>query len=209
MKIIGLTGGIGCGKSTVSALFAARGITIIDADEVAHDLMRPEAAGWCAFVERWGTTFLQEDGFFNRPKLREHFFHHPVFKREWEACLHPLIFSTIVVLTEEKKSEWQKHHVNAPYLMWSIPLLFESKHGLYDPHLWRRLVIDVSVDVQVQRVSRRGVPLETIYTIMRSQVSRATRLAQADDILFNYAVPDRLAVMVEAIHHYYVSLLAH
>jgi dephospho-CoA kinase len=198
-KIIGLTGGIGCGKTTFSHAFCSLGVPVLDADESAHRLCQPYELGWQAIVALWGKDFLNADESLNRPLLREQVFKDKEFKEKWEACLHPLIFRDI----QEQTEHYRK--VGVPYIIWSIPLLLESKRYLNEVN--RILVIDVPVSVQVERVLKRGITLDIAYSIIASQVSRSIRQRYADDLVINIGKEHHLPAIVGELHRSYLGFI--
>lgn len=197
MKIIGLTGGIGCGKTTVSEAFASLGVPVVDADQIAHAISEPQQAGWLAIVERWGQRFLQANDQLDRAKLRDAIFKTPTLKEELEACLHPLIFQCF----QEETTIYAAR--KEPYIIWSVPLLLESVR--YRDRIDRLIVVDVPVHVQLARVMARGIPLATAQAILASQVSRSVRQAAADDLIVNTGLPETTLKIVEFLHTSYMK----
>ncbi len=196
MKIIGLTGGIGCGKSAVSNDFEVLGVPVIDADKIAHALSEPGQLGWQAITRQWGALFLDEMQRVDRPKLREAIFHNALLKVQLEACLHPLIFDEVLIQTDRFRAH--------SYIIWSIPLLLESLR--YRDRVHRILVVDVPVSLQIHRVRERGISLETTRHILQNQMFRSARQAQADDLLINIGSREALSRMVRYLHTCYALL---
>jgi dephospho-CoA kinase len=195
MLKIGLTGGIGCGKTTVSKIFDQLHTPIIDADEIAHQLV---AAGQPALLEieqAYGSGMLNSDGSLNRKKLRELIFSEPSQKQKLENMLHPLVYLSI-------KTEVER--LNTPYCIICIPLLFETHMS----HLVDRiLVVDCSVQTQIKRLKKRdNMTLESIQSIINSQVSQAFRKAHTNDLIDNSETNDRLAEQIKKLHNFYLSL---
>lgn len=194
---IGLTGGIGCGKSTVSRLFEQLKIPVIDADEIAHRLV---AIGQPALIRiqiEIGPELLNTDGSLNREKLRELIFSDPKQKQKLESILHPLVYESIQTKVEQLKS---------PYCIICIPLLFETNMTNF---VDRILVVDCPVETQIERVSKRdNMTRERIQSIINSQVSRTFRMAKAHDLIDNSETDDRLAEDVKKLHNLYLSLSA-
>lgn len=191
---IGLTGGIGSGKSLVADLFAERGAAIIDTDRIAHQLTMPNGAAMAAIGRVFGPEFLSADGAMDRAKMRQHVFSNNDAKRQLEAILHPLILSA----TERAATE-----ASGAYLMFVVPLLVES--GRWRQRVSRVLVVDCPETVQVQRVMRRnGLSEAEVRAIMATQVPRATRLAAADDIVINDADTAALVPQVDRLHASYL-----
>ena len=198
MLIIGLTGGIGSGKSTVEALFKQLGVSVIDADEVGKSLVKPGSPILNDIVSHFGSSVLNSDGSLNRGMLREIIFNSPNARKQLEAILHPAILAEMLNLAR---------HINAPYCIFSIPLLFESGQ---DCHVSRTLVIDCPVELQKERVAKRdGLNLNQIDAIIASQASRETRLAQADDIIDNSQSLDKLNDQITTLHKKYLTIASH
>lgn len=194
MLKVGLTGGIGCGKTTVSELFAELGVAVIDADLIARRLVQPGQPALRQIVAMWGKDMLESDGSLNRSRLRERVFSQPETKQALEALLHPLIFQAM---------RTEMAVLNDPYCLLAIPLLFETQMtALAD----RILVIDCPTQLQIERVRRRDqLSTGQIEAIIASQVSREYRLAHADDLIENTASNDKLAEDVKKLHNLYLS----
>lgn len=193
--IVGVTGGIGCGKTTVTDLFAAKGIDIVDADIVARDVVVPGSQGLNELVTQFGDGILNDNNELNRAALRTLIFADSKAKEIVNQILHPLI---------RKNMMQQLINTRSQYCMLSAPLLFENKlQTMVD----RTLVIDISESLQVERaLARDGGNEETIKSIIRSQVSREQRLAFADDIIDNSSSQSALAPQVDALHLKYKAL---
>jgi dephospho-CoA kinase len=195
MLKVGLTGGIGCGKSTVAKIFADLNIPILDADEIAHRLVDKGQPALAQICREFGPDILRPDDSLNREKLRELVFSDPLQKQKLESILHPLIFSTIAAELER---------LTAPYCIISIPLLFETGMAHF---VDRILVIDCPVETQVERVKARDkLTVERIQSIIDNQVSRTLRKANADDVIDNTGPDYRLAEQVKKLHNLYLSL---
>ena len=194
MLKIGLTGGIACGKTTVTLLFQEHNVPIIDADVIAHELVAVGQPALNSIRELFGDRVLKEDGSLNRKVLRELVFNNPAEKSKLEDLLHPLIYKTI---------QYQVKQLNGPYCIICVPLLFETQWtSLVD----RVLVVDCPVEVQIKRLlNRETMPLNTIYNIINSQVSRDFRIEHADDLLNNINTQDVLAEDVKKLHNLYVT----
>ena len=197
MLRIGLTGGIGSGKSTVAALFATRGVPVIDTDEIAHRLSQPGQAAFDEIVRDFGEGILDENRRIDRNRLRERVFDNDDERRRLETILHP----HIRVAAQEKLAE-----LSAPYCVLVVPLLIESGfQDLTD----RILVVDAHENMQIQRTAARsGMSEAEIRKIMSAQASRAQRLQKADDVIDNNSDRKKLEAEVERIHQWYLSLAA-
>ena len=168
MLKIGLTGGIGCGKSTVARIFEQLKTPVIDADDIAHQLVAIGQPALAQIQQEFGTDVLNPDGSLNRKKLRELIFSDPEQKQKLESILHPLVYQSI---------QAELKQLNTPYCIICIPLLFETNMTrLVD----RILVVDCPVETQIERIRKRdNMTIERIQSIIDSQVSRAFRKAQA------------------------------
>jgi dephospho-CoA kinase len=195
MLKIGLTGGIGCGKSTVANIFEQLKVPVIDADDIAHQLVAVGQPALARIALEYGQDILNTDGSLNRTRLRELVFSDAQQKQKLEAILHPLVYQTIQTELEQ---------LTAPYCIIGIPLLFETKMThLVD----RTLVVDCSVETQLERLQKRdAMTIASIQAIIDSQVSRAFRKAHADDLIDNSKTDDRLAEAVKKLHNFYLSL---
>ena len=193
--VIGLTGGIGSGKSVCAALFSTHGVPVIDADELAHALVAPGTPALADIIAAFGPEYLGADGRLDRDKLRRRIFTDVAGRHRLETILHPLIRININELIE---------NISAPYCLVSIPLLLETgQTDLVD----RILVIDVPESLQISRAAARDrLPMNTIRPILETQVDRATRLAAADDVINNTGSLDELAKKVQALHETYLAL---
>ncbi|WP_333878987.1 dephospho-CoA kinase [Methylobacter sp.] len=198
MLKVGLTGGIGCGKSTVAKIFADLNIPVLDADEIAHRLVKKGQPALVQIQQEFGKAILNPDGSLNRQHLREIVFSDLKQKQKLESILHPLVYKTIQAELEQLVS---------PYCIISIPLLFETNMT----HLVDRiLVIDCPVETQIERVKTRdNLTVERIQSIIDNQVSRAYRKANAEDLIDNSATDYRLAEQVKKLHNLYLSLSAY
>ena len=197
MFSVALTGGIGSGKSTVSALFAALGAAIIDADAISHTLTAKNGTALPEIAAAFGAGLVDAEGHLDRARLRGMVFSNAADRRRLEAILHPLIRAEMLTRMQES---------DAPYAILAIPLLFETgQTDLAD----RVLVIDTPEPLQIQRVqARSGLAPSEIRRIMASQVSRAERLAGADDIIDNSGSAEALAPQVRELHQRYLQLAA-
>jgi dephospho-CoA kinase len=195
MLKIGLTGGIGCGKSTVGHIFTQLGVKIIDADTISHQLVLPGNAAFLDIVEYFGQDVLLENGQLNRPFLKSLIFKNPDAKKQLETILHPKIF---------KEIEQQLDNITDRYCIISIPLLFETNaQKLVD----RILVVDCDEQTQIARVQQRDhLAIHTIKAIIASQVNADYRRTCANDIIENSFNHDTLAQQVKKLHNFYLSL---
>lgn len=194
VTVIGLTGGIASGKTTAAKLFAELGVPIIDADEISHQLTKPDAVGYDAIVKRFGDTILHIDKTINRKKLRRIIFQNKIQRRWLENLLHPLIRQTM-------KEAIAK--VQSPYCICVIPLLAESK-GI--DFIDRVLVIDTPLELQVERAKKRDeTNTKAIQKIIDAQASQQERLKMADDVLVNDGDLEVLAAAVKRLHEQYIK----
>lgn len=193
--IVGLTGGIGSGKSEVSRRFEKLGINIVDADVVAREVVALGSPSLKAIEKHFGLDTLKQDGTLDRQKLRELIFAHPTKKTWLENLLHP------VIRTETIK---QLNQAKSPYVILASPLLLEtSQHELVD----RILVVDADEALQLARASRRDENnSEQIKKIMATQMTRTIRRAKADDIIENHGDLSELELQVQQLHTRYLAL---
>ena len=196
MFVVGLTGGIGSGKSTVADCFAAHGVPVIDTDVIAHRLTAPGGAALDAIRAAFGETVMQTDGTLDRAALRRRVFTDADARRQLEGILHPRIRQVV---------EQTLAALAAPYVLIVIPLLVET--GGYRDLLNRVLVVDCPEDLQIARVmARSGLSRDEVMAILAAQAGRAERLAVADDVLVNTASPEALRARVVALHQRYQTL---
>lgn len=191
---IGLTGGIGSGKSTVAGMLAARGAAVIDADAISRGVTAPGGRAIEAIAQMFGPHMIAADGAMNRQAMRERVFQDPEAKRQLEAIIHPLVSQ---ITTEQTQWALERHHT---CLVFDVPLLVESGER------WRRqldrvLVVDCDAATQRQRVmARNGLAAEEIDRIISQQASRAQRLACADTVIVNQSINlHELAVQVSQV----------
>ena len=193
---VGLTGGIGCGKSTVADLFAERGATIVDTDVIAHALTAPQGAAMPAIVAEFGPDFAQPDGALDRARMRTLVFADATARARLEAILHPRIRAATAAAGQA---------ATGAYVIYVVPLLIES--GNWRERVTRVLAIDCGEDTQIARVMQRsGLSADEVRAIMATQVTRTERLAAADDIIDNEAGLEALRGQVEALHQRYLAL---
>jgi dephospho-CoA kinase len=195
---IGLTGGIGCGKTTVADMFAALGATIVDADLIAHSMTVPGGPAMAAIAAEFGAAYLTPDGALDRANMRALVFSDPGAKARLEAILHPLIRAA---------ADQQARAATGAYVLHVVPLLIES--GNWRHRVARVLAIDCPETLQIARVmTRSGLQEAQVKAIMAAQVSRAVRLAAADDVITNDDGIEALAPQVEALHRLYRKISA-
>lgn len=186
---VGLTGGIGCGKSTVLGRLAGHGVPVLDADDCVRALQEPGQAGYQAIVEAFGPECLAADGTLNRGWLRARVFADESARRRLEAVLHPAVRDAI--------AQWCARQT-AAYCVVAIPLLVET--GDY-PFLDRVVVIECEPAQQIARVAARsGIPTADIEAIIQAQASTEERRAIADDLLDNGADEAALFRQIDALH---------
>lgn len=194
--LIGLTGGIGSGKTLASNYFAALGVTVVDADVVAREVVAPGTPGLKQIVSRHGESILTADGALDRGKLRGIILNDEQEKEWLDQCLHPLIR---LAMAKEIQS------ATGPYTIVVVPLLAEN-HRQYD--FDRIIVIDCDEEMQIARASERdNTSLEKIKGMMAYQASRKERLAIADDVIENNGSLEEMQEKVESLHRHYLSLL--
>ncbi len=195
---VGLTGGIGSGKSTVSALFAECGATVIDSDTISHRLTQSGGSAIAAIRTAFGDSYIDTDGALDRAHMRQRVFSDPAVKLQLEAILHPLIRAQMLAQAEAS---------TAPYLLLVVPLLFEAA-GYLDL-VQRTLVVDCTEALQVARAMQRsGLDEHTVRAIMATQMPRAERLRRADEFIKNNGSPDDLRRQVEQLHWRYLAISA-
>lgn len=198
MFTVGVTGGIGSGKSTVAECFASLGVPVIDTDVIARNLTAPGGAALAQIRAAFGASVLQADGSLDRAALRRRVFADEPARRQLEAILHPRIREAV---------EQALATLDAPYALVVIPLLVEA--GGYRDLLNRVLVVDCPEAMQLARVmARSGLSREEVAAILAAQAGRAERLAVADDVIVNTASPEALCAEVAALHQRYLALSA-
>jgi len=192
--VVGLSGGIGSGKTTVTDLFAELGVDIIDADVIARQVVEPGTEALGQIIEKFGGEIVDQDGCLDRVKLRALIFQDPTLKSWLNGLLHPLIRQEMQRLTQSASS---------PYCILSVPLLFENNlNNMVD----RVLIVDVSEQSQVARtVGRDRVDEKQVKAIMASQASRAQRLTIADDVIDNNGDNAALVEQVRRLHADYLQ----
>lgn len=195
MLVVGLTGGIGSGKSTVANLFAKLGVPIIDADIVARDVTTPDKPAFNSIVKHFGPEMVLENGTLDRAKLRQLIFNQPKQRLWLEKCLHPLI---------KDEMARQISQLTSPYCIAVIPLLLEVEFYSF---INRILVVDASEAEQLKRtLSRDNISKADVEAILHSQASRADRRAKAHDVIMNDGMPEDLIPQVDKLHEKYLKL---
>ena len=199
MFVVGLTGGIGSGKTTIAQLFSELGVEIIDTDEIAHDIVQAGQPALNALVEKLGDNILHKDGSLNRALLRETIFNDDEKREIVEQVLHPIIRSTLMEQIKETRQE-QK----ASYIMLVIPLLVDKGDWMM---IDRILVVDCDDEVQIARVMERDQQTrEQVIAVMDAQIDREERLLAADDVIDNNKEPELLEEAVLNLHNQYQDL---
>lgn len=196
--VVGLTGGIGSGKSAAADLFAERGVAVIDTDAIAHALTTSDGAAMPAIRAEFGAGVASADGALDRAAMRAMAFADPAARRRLEAILHPLIRA-------ESERQLAAASARAPYAILVVPLLIEA--GDYRKRVNRIAVVDCAEATQIARVmSRSGLARPEIDRILAAQATRAERLAAADDIIDNDGKLAALPPQIERLHVNYLAL---
>lgn len=197
--VVGVTGGIGSGKTTVARLFQQRGATVVDTDEISHELTSAHGAAMHAIRARFGERYLEASGALDRSAMRTLAFQDAAARRDLESILHPLI---------REQSARLIRAAQTPYVLFVVPLLVET--GGKRTGMDRVLVVDCPESIQVARTMQRsGLSESQVRTIMAAQATREQRLAHADDIIDNGSTEADLSDQVENLHHRYLSLAGH
>ena len=195
--IIGLTGGIGSGKTSATRLFTAEGVSVIDTDVISHEFTKPQGIAIPSIQKSFGNNFITADGELNRKKMRSLIFSDFDSKKQLEEILHPLIQDEVMRRIEI---------ISSPYIIIVVPLLLET--GSYSEAVTRILVIDCNEETQITRtVSRGELNEQEVRAIMSTQISRQKRLNQANDVIVNNADISHLKSQVKIQHNKYLSLL--
>jgi dephospho-CoA kinase len=195
MFIIGLTGGIGSGKTATSDYFASKNITIVDADVVSRLVVEPDQPALLKISEHFGENILDQNGGLNRSALRTIVFEKPEQRLWLEGLLHPLIAQEIQKQLNESQS---------PYTLLVSPILFESGQNLFTQ---RTLVVDAPENLQISRTTKRDHTDEKgVKAIMKAQTDREVRIEKADDILLNDGTLEQLHAKIDSLHEKYLTL---
>jgi len=194
--VIGLTGGIGSGKSTAADAFAGLGATVVDTDAIAHELTAPGGAAVPEIARQFGKAFIDASGAMDRKRMRDLVFSDAEEKRRLEALLHPMI---------RAESERRIAAAPGPYVIYAVPLLVESAG--HRERVARVLVVDCPEALQIARVRQRNnLPEAQIRRIIASQIQRERRLSAADDVIDNSGDIAALHNQVRALHERYLAL---
>ena len=195
--VLGLTGGIGSGKSAASQWFEAQGITVVDADVVAREVVEIGQPALTQIQQAFGDWVLLADGSLNRRALREYIFQSPEARKTLESITHPAIRTSIIQ---------QLHAAQSPYAILVSPLLFETNQHELTQHT---LLIDATIELQIERASQRdGQNIEQIRNIIAAQMSREQKQAMADDIVLNDGHLDHLYAHLRLLHQKYLNMAA-
>lgn len=193
--VVGLTGGIGSGKSTVADLFVERGASLVDTDAIAHELTGPSGAAIPRLLEQFGPAVIDRQGALDRTAMRQRVFANPQARQELENILHPLIRQ----LADQRCGE-----APGAYVVLAVPLLVES--GAYRERCDRILVVDCPESLQISRVMARSQLAEPeVRAIMAAQATRQDRLLAADDVVLNDGDLTKLYTQVEALNLKYLQ----
>jgi dephospho-CoA kinase len=197
MFAVGLTGGIGSGKSTVADLFAAHGVPLVDTDLIAHRITAANGIAMPQIAVEFGEAFVAPDGSLDRARMRSLVFSDEGARKRLEGITHPLI---------RAETEREQREAQGPYVIVVVPLLVES--GKWKTRVNRVLTVDCSVETQIARVmSRNNFSRDQVLAIIARQATREARLAAADDVIDNDNAPlDALKAQVDAQHRVYLSL---
>lgn len=196
--VVGLTGGIGCGKSTVAELFVEHGAGLVDTDAIARELTLVDGAAMPMLQAEFGPEILAVDGALDRAAMRQLAFADPSARSRLENILHPLIRR---ISTERCQA------AKTPYVILAVPLLVES--GTYGERCDRIVVVDCPESLQIERVmARNGLSVDEVKAIMAAQATRQQRLAVADDVVVNDAGKTKIVGQVKTLHSNYLQLSA-
>jgi dephospho-CoA kinase len=195
---VGLTGGIGSGKSTVASLFESRGVQLIDTDAISHSLTASNGAAMPRISETFGPEVKNADGSLNRTVMRQRVFSDAKAKKKLEGILHPMI---------QRRVDEQISAYVGEYVILAIPLLIET--GNYQNRIDRVLVVDCPEEIQITRtIARSHLQRQEVEAIMAAQCPRQQRLQQADDIILNGGDVAPLTLAVDVLHQRYLRLAA-
>lgn len=193
---VGLTGGVGAGKSAAASILSAYGVTVVDTDAISHELTAVGGAAIPAIVSAFGSGYVDGSGALNRPAMRLHVFTSPIARQRLEKILHPLI---------KAEAAFKVLHAVSPYVVLVVPLLAEHLSD-YRELVDRILVVDCDEALQLERImARPGMDMEQAKAILAAQSERDTRLAMADDVIDNRGDMSKLAGQLSILHAQYLS----
>ena len=199
MLIIGMTGGIGSGKSEASKIFASLNIEVIDLDKISREITEKDHEAIEEIKTLFGQSLFNKENELNRKKLRDMIFSDKNLKIKLENILHPKILAEV----KKKLSIFS----DEPYVVIDIPLLFETNQ--YVPLISRSLVIDCELSDQIERVSKRdGMEIAMVQSIISQQVDRNTRIQRGDDVILNDGSIESLEDSIKKLHEKYLNLVA-
>ena len=194
--VVGLTGGIGCGKSSTSQFFSDLGIDVIDTDVIARQLTQPNGSAISLIQNTFGSSIIAADGTLDRNKMRDLVFANSELRHKLEQILHPLILKEVIRRIKQ---------CQAPYVIVVIPLLFETND--YNHLIRHILVIDCDEQQQLLRtMERSNLSEQKVRSIMATQVTRETRIQKADDVILNNQDIEYLKAQILLLHHKYLAL---
>lgn len=194
--VVGLTGGIGCGKSSASQFFSDLGIDVIDTDIIARQLTQPNGSAISLIQNTFGSSIIATDGTLDRNKMRDLVFANSELRHKLEQILHPLILKAVIRRIKQSQ---------APYVIVVIPLLFETND--YNHLIRHILVIDCDEQQQLLRtMERSNLSEQKVRSIMATQVTRETRIQKADDVILNNQDIEYLKAQILLLHHKYLAL---
>ena len=194
--IIGLTGGIGSGKSAAASFFMDLGINVLDADHVSRDALEINSPGYELFINAFGSSYLDKNNLIDRAKLRSTIFSNNDKKLQLENIIHPIVKESILDFIKKSKS---------PYTIIMVPLIFETNTA---KNYSRILIIDCDIDTQISRTTHRDAQnTSEVMNIINKQASREERLSIADDIILNSSSLDSLREQVLTLHNKYMEII--
>lgn len=196
MYLVGLTGGIGSGKSEAARIFSGLGVPVVDTDVIAHELTSAGHPVLKKIIAQFGNAYLRPDQTLDRAALREKVFADKAARLQLEAILHPAIYEAVLQAI--------KQHADAPYQVIAVPLLFESER--YQKLINRSLLIDCDESLQISRTTARsGLSSSAVEAIMQAQMPRNERISRADDVISNNEGLTELRQKIESIHKNYMQ----
>ncbi|WP_018152083.1 dephospho-CoA kinase [Leeia oryzae] len=196
--LVGLTGGIGSGKSAASSYFEQLGVQVIDTDAIAHELTGPNGLAIPEILKTFGPAYITDDGRMDRAKMRQLVFSNPAERHQLERILHPMIQMTVFDRIQSGRGVFD-------YVVVVIPLLFENQH--YADLLDLAIAVDCPEELQIDRVMQRsGLTADEVQRIMAAQTPRATRIAKADKVLLNQGSVPELHALIDQLHRELLDL---